>query len=94
MSTTKGGSESSASEIRSASEEPLEQPAAFTMNLWQRPLTEKMDVDKVSNLHIQQEQYYLRINLNFLLCIKTHMLKSSAVTQKHPSPATDKRDRF
>jgi hypothetical protein len=46
MSTTKGGSESSASEIRSASEEPLE-PAAFTMNLWQRPLTEKTEEDKV-----------------------------------------------
>lgn len=36
-STTKGGSESSASEIRSASEEPMDVPStAFSLNLWQQ----------------------------------------------------------
>lgn len=46
---TKGGSESSASEIRSASEEPMDNStASFTLNLWQqnRPLDKKMERDE------------------------------------------------
>lgn len=62
MSTTKGGSESSASEIRSASEEPMEH-ASFTFNLWQqnRPIAEgdnKSGEQKV----VSQSFYYCTLS--------------------------------